>query len=122
MDKVIKRFENETIFEAPNTQSYIFHEDVNSQGNSMKDCQNMCSNHGICRAYTCYCQPEYSGLDCSQLKEVDLVDGMPFHKAVYYFYGALIAGLLIGIILVRYTLKKADQQEFMKFRRGEEYD
>jgi len=79
------------------------------------DCKNACSNNGVCRKYKCYCEPEYTGFDCSISVEEDINAGTPLHKALYYFYLAAFIGFVVGLIVVKHLIEKNKEREYMRF-------
>ncbi|CDW87459.1 kelch motif family [Stylonychia lemnae] len=94
---------------------FIFKESNSSMGNVLQDCENECSNNGVCRNYICYCEPEFTDKTCrTSIAEFSSI-GTPWHEAVFYLYGAISIGVISGIILIRYFLQKNREKEYMKF-------
>ena len=83
-------------------------------GNSLADCLNNCYDNGVCRNYTCYCNSEFNGEDCSLIVD-DLENGMALEEAKYYLYGGLFIGLISGFLIVRNWVHKSNHREYMKF-------
>lgn len=81
----------------------------------LQDCENECSNNGVCRKFVCYCEPEFTGKTC-QLSHFDNNNyGIPLRKAILYLYGSSGIGLVAGVIIIRYFLQKNKEKEYMKF-------
>ena len=81
----------------------------------MQDCENECSNNGVCRNYVCYCEPDFTGKTCQISHLENHNNGTPLREAVYYLYSSMGVGILSGIIMVRYFIQKNKEKEYMKF-------
>lgn len=75
----------------------ILEDSTNTIGNNLRDCDNLCSDNGICRSYVCYCQPGFTKSDCSESTDESLQEGYEFDTVKYYLFGAAGIGFILGI-------------------------